>query len=173
MRCVRSGSAVRGIAILTLWAAASAAGLAQTPQRSAEDISLPVVAELRAFESAHENAIDAKDVEAVVGFYAPDLITVSPGQPILRGRDWIRSTMAELYRTYHFHESFTLGDIRLFGDRVAATLEYKQRMTPLAGGAPLVETGKGICILKRSADKNWQFEWNAYAADPKQAEIKK
>ena len=165
MQCARSRFAVLALGFGMLWAGALPC-VAQTPQTVSADVST-VAAELRAFEAAHEKAIDAKDVEAILGFYAPDLITVSPGQPILRGRDWIRSTMAELYRTYDFHESFTLGDIRLLGDRVAATLEYTQRMTPLAGGAPLVETGKGICILKRSAENKWQFEWNAYAADPK------
>ncbi len=171
MRRARWSPAVLAIGLGLLWNA-PVPGSAETLQPTAGVDVSAVAAQLRAFETAHERAIDAKDVEAILRFYAPDLITVSPGQPILRGREWIRSTMAELYRTYDFHERFTLGDIRLLGDRVAATVEYEQRMTRLSGGTPLVETGKGMCILKRSAGNMWQFEWNAYAPDPKPAEGK-
>src|SRR5512136_739377 len=66
MRSAPSGFAVRVIGIVMLWATTPAVGLAQSPQPSAVDISSAVVAELRAFESAHEKAIDAKDVEAVL-----------------------------------------------------------------------------------------------------------
>jgi len=124
-----------------------------------------VEAELRAMETAHEAAIDAKNVEAVLDFYAPDLITVPLGGEILQGREWVRSTVAELFQTYDSQETFTLSDIRVFGDRAAATLQYTQQMTPLAGGETVIETGKGLCILKRSEPGKWQFEWNAYGPD--------
>lgn len=124
-----------------------------------------VEAELRAMEAAHEAAIDAKDVDAILEFYAPDLITLPSGGEILRGRDWIRSTVAELFQTYDFHETFILSDIRVYGDRAAATFRYTQAMTPLAGGETVVETGKGVCILKRSEPGKWQIEWNAYGPD--------
>ena len=155
-----------------------AAGLLAGGPSWAQTVTQPVLdaagveSELRALEAAHAKAIDSKDIEAILQFYSPELITMPGTEPFLRGREWIRSTMAELYRTYEFHEEFRLSDLRVYGDRVAATLQYKQRMTPLAGGQPIVETGKGICILKRLAPGRWQIEWNAYVPDatPKAAE---
>jgi uncharacterized protein (TIGR02246 family) len=124
-----------------------------------------VEAELRQLEGAHRAAIDARDIEGVLQFYAPDLITVSPDKPILRGREWIRATCEELFRNYDFHEDFTLVDIRVLGDRVAASYEYTQEMTPVCGGERVLQGGKGIAIQKRSESGIWQFEWKACTVD--------
>jgi ketosteroid isomerase-like protein len=124
-----------------------------------------VEAELRQFEEAHRQAIEAKDVDRVIEFYAPDLITVSPETGIVHGREWIRSACEELFRDYDFHEDFKLADMRILGDRVVATFTYEQRMTPLAGGEPVVVTGKGVGIFKRAEGGALQWEWNSYAPD--------
>lgn len=124
-----------------------------------------VEAELREFEAAHEAAIDAKDIDACIAFYSPNLITIAAGEPIQRGREWIRPLMEEIYRTCEFHETFTLSDVRIMGDRVAATYQYSQSMTPLSGGLGQVVTGRGMGILKRTGHGAWQWEWNAYSAD--------
>ncbi|NJD19432.1 MAG: nuclear transport factor 2 family protein [Gemmatimonadetes bacterium] len=139
-------------------------GCASPPAEPGPDPSV-IEAELRSFEDAHRAAIDAKDVDRVLAFYAPDLITVSPETGIAHGREWIRSTCETLFRDYDFHEDFTLGDIRIFGDRVAASYTYTQRMAPLSGGEPEVLTGKGVAVLKRSEAGAWQFEWSSYAPD--------
>lgn len=142
----------------------AALGCQAPPPEAGLDASA-VEAELHQFEDAHRAAIDSMDIDRILEFYAPDLITVSPDGPILRGREWIRSTCEQLFRDYDFHEDFTLIDIRVYGDRVAASFTYEQRMTLLAGGEPVVVTGKGVGIFKRSQAGAWQWEWNSYAPD--------
>jgi uncharacterized protein (TIGR02246 family) len=133
---------------------------------SKTNLDLKVVeTELRALESNHRTAIDTKDIAGILQYYAADLITIPQGEPILYGRDWIQNTMNDLYKTYDFHEDFKFIDIRIVGDRVAASFTYKQQMTPLSGGDTFTQTGKGMCILKRSETGTWQFEWNAYSND--------
>ena len=107
--------------------------------------------ELRALEIAHKAAIDSKDIEGILQFYSSDLVTISPGEPILYGKD--------------FTEDFKFIDIKIIGDCVAASYSFTQQMTPLAGGEKIEQTGKGMVILKRGEMKNWQFEWNAYHID--------
>lgn len=126
-----------------------------------------VEAELRAMETAHREAIDAKDIEGILQFYSTDYINISADGPILYGRDFIRTNMSELYKTYDFHEDFKFVDIRIIGDRVAASYTWSSQMSPLAGGNTVKDTGKGMCILKLSEKKVWQFEWNAYSIDKK------
>jgi ketosteroid isomerase-like protein len=123
--------------------------------------------ELRAFETLHRNAIDSKDIDGILQCYSPDYINVSADGPILYGRDFIRTNMSELYKTFDFHEDFKFVDIRIIGDRVAATYTASSQMTPLAGGETVKETAKGLCILKLSETKTWQFEMNAYSYDKK------
>ena len=143
--------------------------------RTEPEVSLDISSiesELRAFESAHRWAIDLKDINAVLQFYATDLITVSPDEPILYGRDWIPNVLTDLYNEYEFHEDFKLKDIKIIGDRVVAVCEFTQQMTSLSEGEKFVQTGKGICILKKSDTGTWQFEWNAYTYDSTQPDIK-
>ena len=121
--------------------------------------------ELRSMESNHRTAVDNKNMEGILKFYATDLITISQGEPILYGRDWIIETMNELYKTYDFQEDFKFLDLRIVGDKVAASFTFKQQMHPLSGGETIIQTGKGMCILKQSEAGNWQFEWNCYSYD--------
>ena len=121
--------------------------------------------ELVSLESNHRIAIDSKDIAGVLQYYSTDLITIPQGEPIIYGRDWITNTMNDLFKTYDFHEDFKFNDIRIIGDHVAASYTFKQQMKPLAGGAEMTQTGKGMCILKRSEKGIWQFEWNAHSYD--------
>ena len=139
--------------------------VAEEPVVDVEAEKLIVEKELRAMEIAHKAAIDSKDIEGVLRFYSSDLITISPGEPILYGNDWIRTTLNDLYHNYDFTEDFKFIDIRIIGDRVAASYSFTQQMTPLAGGEKIEQTGKGMVILKQDEMKNWQFEWNAYHMD--------
>ena len=130
-----------------------------------------VESELRAFEDAHREAIDAKSIEDILQFYSADLITVTQGEPIQYGKDWLRPLMQELYQSYDFHEEFKLDNIKIIGDRVVATLQYSQKMTPLQGGKHMTQTGKGVCVLKKSDSGTWQFEWNSYSPDDTQPDV--
>lgn len=121
-----------------------------------------VESELEAFQKAHREAVDAKDIEGILQFYSPNLITVTQGEPIQYGKDWLRPLMQELYQDYDFHEEFKLDNIKIIDDRVVASYSYLQEMTPLEGGNSLIQKGKGMCILKKSASGTWQFEWNSY-----------
>lgn len=121
--------------------------------------------ELRAMEAGHRTAIESKDVDAVLRYYATDLITIAPGEPIHYGNEWVRAAVADIFRAYEFHEDFTFIDIKVIGDRVAASLRFSQQMTPLAGGEKIEQTGQGMCILKRNDRDIWQFEWNSYRYD--------
>ena len=121
--------------------------------------------ELKAFQDAHREAIEAKDIEGIFQFYSPDLITVETGMPIQYGNQYFLPTLTDLFANFDFHEDFILNDIRIMGDRVAATYQFTQQMTPLSGGETIKQSGRGICILKRIDTGKWQFEWNAYGYD--------
>jgi ketosteroid isomerase-like protein len=123
-------------------------------------------------EAGHRTAIDAKDIDGVLKYYASDLITVSAGEPIQYGKDWIRTTLTDLYKTYDFHEDFKFKDIRIIGERVVASFTYTQSMTPLAGGKSTKAFGKGMGVFRTSDASSWQFEWNSYGVDSTQSAVK-
>jgi uncharacterized protein (TIGR02246 family) len=124
-----------------------------------------IEADLRSFELNHKAAIDKKDIEGILQFYAEDLINIPQGETILYGREQLKNLMVDLFNTYDFHEDFKFVDSKAIGERVAASLTFEQKMTPLSGGDMINRTGKGLCILKRSELGIWQFEWNSYSYD--------
>ena len=118
--------------------------------------------ELRAFETANRIAVDSGDIDGILKYYSSDAITIPPSDSILYGREWIRTLLVNLYKDYEFHEVFEFIDIRIYGNRIAATYTYSQNINPLIGGEQITQTGNGMCILKKSEEGIWQFEWNAY-----------
>jgi hypothetical protein len=90
---------------------------------------------------------------------------VSSEEPIQYGREFIRPNMTKIYQAFDFHEDFRLIDTRIVGDRVAATYKWWSQTTPLTGGKTVVDSGKGLCLVKRSETGSWQFEMNAYTSD--------
>jgi ketosteroid isomerase-like protein len=121
--------------------------------------------ELRAMEAGHRAAVYAKDIEGILRYYSADLITIFPGEPNRYGNEWVRTAVADLYKAYEFHEDFKFIDIKIIGDRIAASYSFSQQMTPVVGGEKTETTGKGMCILKRNEMNIWQFEWNSYSYD--------
>jgi steroid delta-isomerase-like uncharacterized protein len=119
--------------------------------------------DLRTMEVNHKTAVDKKDIEGILQFYASDLINIPQGEPILYGRDQLRILLVELLKTYDFHEDFRFVDIKALGERVAASYTFGQKMVPFTEGDIINRTGKGLCILKWSEPGNWQFEWNSYS----------
>ncbi len=67
--------------ILLLFCAILIAGCAEQKTKPGLDPET-VNAELKAFQDAHREAIEAKDIEGIFQFYSPDLITVETGMPI-------------------------------------------------------------------------------------------
>ena len=124
-----------------------------------------VVIELRELESVYKNTVDSKDIDAILQFYNPDLVTVSPDSPILYGIDWIRTALMDIYASYEFEESFKFVDIKIIDDRAVASYTFIQQMILISSTEELIITGKGVCILKKSEKGIWQFEWNSYTND--------
>ena len=129
--------------------------------------------DLRSMEVNHKTAVDKKDIEGILQFYAEDLIHIPQEEPILYGRDLVRNLLVDLFNTYDFHEDFKFFDVRVIGEHIAASYTFEQRMTPLTGGDMIIHSGKGLCILKRSESGNWQFEWNSSSYNNIRAETKK
>lgn len=119
--------------------------------------------ELRSMETEHKAAVDSKDIDGIMKFYSKDLINIPPDGPIQHGNDWIPTFMADIYKTYDFHEEFNFIDIQIIEENVVASISFRQQMTKLTSGAQTVQTGKGMCLLKKSKAGNWQFVWNSYS----------
>lgn len=135
-----------------------------TPQEVDEAPDLAVIeGQLREFEAAYAAAIVVGDVDDLLEFYSPDLVSLPPNEPMRRGREWVRGVIDMYYRDFEFQEEFRIVDFKPLADRLAVTLEYRAWGTIKADGTAFEEVGKGLAILNRAADGRWQFEWNSWS----------
>lgn len=121
--------------------------------------------ELKNLESEYSSTVDTKDIDAILKYYSDELITISPNSPILYGSEWIRTALVEMYESYELYERFSFVDIKPLGPRIVASYTYTQKMRPITEGEELVFSGKGSCVLNKSENGIWQFEWNTYTVD--------
>jgi ketosteroid isomerase-like protein len=149
----------------TLESAITGAGEKQDQNKKDELDIKNFESDLRSYELSHRTAIEKRDIEEILQFYAADLIIIPQGEPNIYGRDQLKNLLADLLKTYDLFEDFKFGDFRVTGDRITASYTFEQKLTPLSGGDMIYRTGKGLCILKRSGTGNWQSEWNSYNYD--------
>jgi len=98
----------------------------------------------------------SKDVDKIAGHYADDATLMIPDQPILKGKDAIRTGLKEMLADPNLSLSFTTGTAEVSKD-----LGYTQGTYSMTGTNPKTkkaetETGKYLTVYKRQADKSWK-----------------
>jgi uncharacterized protein (TIGR02246 family) len=127
-------------------------------------------AESSAFETAtaaFHQALRTNDAEALLGYVADDVLLMPPGEDAVRGKNAMRDWYAAFLSQYST-SSLILSDREVFvGDRWAVELgTYEWGLTPLAGGAALVDRGNYMQVWRSQSDGQWRFEreiWNSSA----------
>ena len=122
-----------------------------------------------AYDSANEAfhaGLRANDTALFV-HVADDVLLMPPGEAPVRGmvamRAWY-SAFLSLYRT----SGLTFSDREVFvGDEWAGELgSYEWNLTPVAGGAPVVDRGTYMQLWRKQPDGQWRFAreiWNSSA----------
>lgn len=108
-------------------------------------------------------AVAAGDVEKFLTFFSDDVIVEPPDAPALRGKTAFAAWAAPFFSQFTMEEALSYEMLDVQGDQAYGAYAYTFTLTPKAGGAPITETGKGMVILKRSADGSWQWTrslWN-------------
>ena len=136
-----------------------ACGTRQTSMAEAE-------AAVRAADVALQRAIEARDLERTVAFYAADARLLPAAAPIISGRDAIRAEWTELYAIPAFASIATLAEVTVAasGDLAYTRGSYETRMTG-QDGKPVTEKGKYVTIWRRQADGSWLIVVDIYNTD--------
>lgn len=114
---------------------------------------------IREQETAMNAALDAKDVDAVVGFYAPDAQLFNPGQPAATTPEQIRASFAGLFSDGNGSLSFETTDVILPSSSDYAvsqgtfTLGYTDPVTRQAATI----TGVYMTLWRHQDDGAWKI----------------
>jgi ketosteroid isomerase-like protein len=112
-------------------------------------------------------AIAAGDFKRYAAILADDAVYMPPNLPAKAGdelRAWLKDFVVRFAIQWlkFVHEETTVA-----GDLAYHRYTYSWRVTPKAGGEPVVGHGKGLQILRREQDGQWKMArsiWNAIPA---------
>ena len=122
-------------------------------------------AEIRALDAAWGTAATAKDLDAVVGFYAGDGSLVWPGAPAAHGTAAIRDCWQTLMDTTPgLALRFDAERIVVSGDATLASDFGKVSFGHDVDGKPVTEVGKYVVVWRKEAGA-WKVLYDSYNMD--------
>jgi len=166
VKATKSIDGAKGLKLLTLSILAWTGCAEPKPDTSA---GADAAARRAAYDSANDAfhaGLRANDTALFV-YVAEDVLVMPPGEAPLRGktamREWYNALLLH-YRT----SSLTFSDREVFvGDEWAGELgSYEWNLTPVAGGAAVVDRGNYMQLWHRQPDGQWRFAreiWNSSA----------
>jgi len=109
-------------------------------------------------------AVAGADMDAYEQVLAEDAVFLPPnGEP--RSGTALRAWLREFLEGFAVEWlRFSHGDVAADGGLAYHTFEYEWRLTPRAGGEPIVSQGKGLHVLRREPSGEWKILreiWNA------------
>ena len=116
--------------------------------------------EVREMEAASVNNADSSSIPKI---YSQDVEYIPPGEPVLKGTDAVREWHMALIEQFDADLEYTASDIKVMGDWAIEQYEGNVKMTPKAGGDPIVEQVRGIHVYRRGEDGTWKITkdiWN-------------
>ena len=114
------------------------------------------------------NALNAGDVDTLLALHTDDAVILKPHQPAEIGKPAMRSSLEALFQQFKVDETRSISEIQVAGEWAFAWGTYRSKLTPRSGGAPSVETGKYVEVLRKSPGGDWKLArtiWNT--SDPR------
>jgi ketosteroid isomerase-like protein len=108
----------------------------------------------------------AGDIQGWLDLLSADAIYLPPNAPPKSGAE-LRAWLAEFLRTSVIEWlEYKDGATEVSGDLAVHDYSYVWRVTPRAGGQPMLGRGKGIQVLQRGASGAWKLVRNVWNATP-------
>lgn len=123
------------------------------------------VAAISAVSAAEIAAIVAGDMDALAALLADDAVYMPPMEPAVSGKAAIRSWTEAFLAEASVDGGYPSSEIDVVGDWAIERYTLDVTMTPVAGGEPTPEMGKGIHIYRRGADGSWKLTYDIWNWD--------
>jgi ketosteroid isomerase-like protein len=124
--------------------------------------------EVESATAAFHEALRTNDTDAFMSYVADDVVLMPPGEAAVRGKPAMRAWYATFLSQYRTSSLTLSGRDVVVGEGFAVESgTFEWGLTPVAGGAPVVDRGNYMQVWKRQPDGNWRFEqeiWNSSAS---------
>jgi uncharacterized protein (TIGR02246 family) len=134
----------------------------ETEQAAATSTAADVEA-LKALVSQYDTAVNSNNLDDVMTLYVANAVQMPPDQPVVIGKEAIRSRFEPFYKNFTDQVSSTVEDIKVSGDCAFLRMSYTESWTPKEGGDTTTAVGQWVIIFQRQADGSWKIAteiWN-------------
>jgi len=121
------------------------------------------VTSIRALHGIRLEAAAAADLDAFLETMTEDAVLMPPDGPAIEGREAMRAFLGVMFETYVVDVKKPHSSITVVGDWAFEDYTYEMTLAPRAGGAPIVDAGKGMFVYRRGEDGRWRIArdvWN-------------
>jgi ketosteroid isomerase-like protein len=102
-------------------------------------------------------AKDGGDAEKILSYWSDDAVVLSPGQPVVKGKDALRKMVQDSKNIPGFSITWRSSDIQFSPDGKMAYISGENLMTMNdAAGKKITIPGRGYTIWRKQADGNWK-----------------
>lgn len=147
---------------------ASSVLVACAPQ--AERAESTTQADTQAINQVREQEVAATSAgDTVLAYLSDDILMMPPNEPAVAGLEAVRSWFRNFLSQFTVAVTYTRADITVAGDWAIERYAGTVTLTPVAGGAAMEESIKGLHIYHRQADGSWKMThdiWNSDAPAP-------
>jgi ketosteroid isomerase-like protein len=114
-------------------------------------------AALRAADVAFSKAVEAKQLDAALAFYADDAVVLMPNTPMMTAKETIRKSFSEMLAVPGLLMKWQVTKVEAArsGDFGYTIGTYEMTMND-AKGKPVTDHGKYATTWKKQADGNWK-----------------
>ena len=121
------------------------------------------VATLTDLIAQYDTAVNDRDVDAFLAYYAEDAVRMIPNQPVLIGKASFQEQSIEDFSNEVEELHSTIEEMQIVGDWAWMRLSYTDTYTSPDSESPIDEVGKWLIRFKKQQDGDWKIAseiWN-------------
>jgi len=116
----------------------------------------PAVAAVRDAIHRYETALNANDLDTILGLYGSEPVFMPQHAPALVGRDAVRAGYQQVFETLKLNIRFEIHEVQQSGDWAWARTTSAGRTRILAAGAEVAEGNNELFVFRRE-DGAWKI----------------
>lgn len=140
----------------------SAAGSKLEPMQASDAAS---DASAHAAHQHYVDAINANNLDDVLGMLTEDVVLMAPDAPPYVGKAAVKPWLEGYIQAYKTHWDKPVQEFVVNGEWAFERYSYTSTDTPIAGGDPVVGTGWGFIVYRHDADGVWRVARDAWGSD--------
>ncbi|MEO5797904.1 MAG: DUF4440 domain-containing protein [Gemmatimonadales bacterium] len=119
----------------------------------------------RQTHEAYVNAINANNIDSLAAMLTEDVVFMTGNLPPVVGKPAAVAWAGGYLKAYKTYWDKPSQEFKVAGDWAIERYSYKSVDTPIAGGAPMEDTGWGLVLYHHDADGKWRVARDAWGVD--------